>query len=116
MEVIRFAFYASKGILGDSILTKIFGHIRYNLFILACILGVAGESLSCIYYIQEIFMIVALSKTEPWKIRISNKWNFEFDFRYILCIFYIIYLGGFFCLYLRIWSQRAKFYRAQPVN
>jgi hypothetical protein len=49
IEVVRFGFYFSKAENPDSALSKIFGHLRYNVFIFAYILGVSGE-LIAIYY------------------------------------------------------------------
>jgi hypothetical protein len=49
IEVIRFGFYASKEILGDGFVASLFGHLRYNVFIFAYILGVAGENIACYF-------------------------------------------------------------------
>ena len=49
IEVIRFGFYFAKAQSPESGLSRLFGHLRYNVFIFAYILGVTGE-LFAIYY------------------------------------------------------------------
>jgi len=59
IEVIRFGFYASKAAFGDNALTNLFGHLRYNVFIFAYILGVAGENVAIYYTYQNLNAIEA---------------------------------------------------------
>ena len=81
IEVIRFGFYSSKEMFGDGAIANLFGHFRYNIFIFAYILGVAGENIACYYAYQEITRLDEAGQQVPWTIRMPNKWNFVFDFR-----------------------------------
>ena len=110
IEVIRFGFYSTKEMLGDGLITNFFGHLRYNVFIFAYILGVTGENIACYYVLQEINRLNDSGLPLPWTIRMPNKWNFVFDFRSFMYISPLMYLGGFPGLYLHMWAQRAKFY------
>jgi Protein tyrosine phosphatase-like protein, PTPLA len=49
IEVVRFGFYFTKAQNAESSISRFFGHLRYNVFIFAYILGVAGENFA-IYY------------------------------------------------------------------
>ena len=110
IEVVRFGFYSTKELFGEGPVANIFGHLRYNIFIFAYILGVTGENIACYYAYQEISRLDEAGKSMPWTIRMPNKWNFVFDFRWFLSLSPLMYLGGFPGLYLHMWSQRAKFY------
>ena len=81
IEVIRFGFYATKEILGDGFVANLFGHLRYNVFIFAYILGVAGENIACYFALQEMNRMERAGLPLPWTIRMPNTWNFVFDFR-----------------------------------
>ena len=112
IEVIRFGFYAVKQASpsGDSALAKIFGHLRYNVFIFAYVLGVAGENIAVYHAVGELNALDLAGARLPWTIRMPNKWNFVFDFKIFLMISPVFYLGGFPGLYIYMWRQRAKFY------
>jgi Protein tyrosine phosphatase-like protein, PTPLA len=118
IEVIRFGFYALKQVSsnGDSTLAKIFGHLRYNVFIFAYILGVSGENIAIYYGLGELNALEASGAKLPWTIRMPNKWNFVFDFKSFLLISPILYLGGFPGLYMHMWRQRARFYGSDKKN
>ena len=113
IEVIRFGFYAAKAAFGDNAITNFYGHLRYNVFIFAYILGVAGENFAIYYAYQNLNAIEAAGKKLPWTIRMPNEWNFVFDFKSFLSITPIMYLGGFPGLYMHMWRQRGKFYGQQ---
>ncbi len=49
IEVVRFGFYATKALVPTSSLARFFGHLRYNVFIFAYVLGVTGE-LIAVYF------------------------------------------------------------------
>ena len=114
IEVIRFGFYFTKNQMPDSGLSKVFGHLRYNVFIFAYILGVTGENVAIYYGYQEFVKEEAAGVFPPWTIRMPNAWNFAFEFRYLLLISPLLYLGGFPGLYMYMWNQRAKFYGNTP--
>ena len=112
IEVIRFGFYYSKADNADSGLSKLFGHLRYNVFIFAYILGVAGELITIYYGYQELVKADEAGRLPPWTVRMPNAWNFVFEFRSFLYVSPLMYLGGFPGLYMHMWAQRAKFYGA----
>ena len=107
VEVIRFGFYASKQSQA-TILSNFFGHLRYNVFIVAYILGVLGEILGIIFATRELNKL-ALSE-HPYTILMPNAWNFAFHFECFAIISPFLYLPGFPGLYMHMWRQRAKFY------
>ena len=49
IEVVRFGFYATKALVPTSSVARFFGHLRYNVFIFAYVLGVTGE-LIAVYF------------------------------------------------------------------
>jgi len=49
IEVVRFGFYFTKSSSPDGLLCLLLSHLRYNIFIFAYVLGVAGENFA-IYY------------------------------------------------------------------
>ncbi len=114
IEVIRFGFYASKALTGskdkESALTRLFGHLRYNVFIFAYVLGVLGELFGIFFAYHNLSVIEDHGGRLPWTVRMPNSVNFAFDFQTFLMISPLFYVGGFPGLYLHMWSQRAKFY------
>ena len=116
IEVIRFGFYFAKAQSPDSGLSRLFGHFRYNVFIFAYILGVAGENFAIYYGYQELVKIDESGVMPPWTIRMPNAWNFAFEFRTFMKISPLLYVGGFPGLYMHMWAQRAKFYGAKKVK
>ena len=77
----------------DFLLVKIFGHFRYNLFILAYPLGVIGEMIS-LYSSYHRLKGLAI-KDRPLTVHMPNKWNFVFDLESFIVILPVIYLIGF---------------------
>ncbi len=110
IEIIRFGFYFLKAVSPDSALSKVFGHLRYNVFIFAYILGVSGENLAIYYGYKQLVLNESLGILPFWTVRMPNAWNFAFELRYFLIISPLLYLGGFPGLYMHMWRQRAKFY------
>jgi hypothetical protein len=114
IEVIRFGYYFLKEVAPESMLCSIFGHLRYNVFIFAYILGVAGENIAIYYGYQELVKNEEDGIFPPWTIRMPNAWNFVFEFRNFLQLSPFMYLGGFPGLYMHMWRQRARFYGNSP--
>lgn len=106
IEVVRFGFYATKA-LKSGPLERVFGHLRYNTFIFAYVLGVTGELVALYFGYQKIAALPSHFLT----IHMPNKWNFVFDFVTFLQIAPFIYAAGFPGLYMHMWSQRARFYK-----
>lgn len=110
IEVVRFGFYFSKAQSPDSFLSRVFGHLRYNIFLFAYILGVAGENFTIYYAYEELAKIDDSGLLPPWTVRMPNAFNFAFDFRGFIKISPLMYLGGFPGLYMHMLAQRKKFY------
>ena len=114
-EVIRFGLYFMKPLVSDDfIVAKIFGHFRYNLFILAYPLGVTGEMISL--YFSYIQLKQTPINKRPLTIHMPNQWNFVFDLESFIFILPVIYLIGFPQLYIHMIRQRARFYSGGSVQ
>ena len=107
IEVVRFGFYATKALPSSGFVGEVFGHLRYNTFIFAYVLGVSGEMVALYFGYQNI----AALENPPLTIHMPNKWNFVFDLVTFLKIAPFIYAAGFPGLYMHMWSQRARFYK-----
>lgn len=105
IEVVRFGFYAAKAFGG--FIGEVFGHLRYNTFIFAYVLGVSGELAALYFGYKEI----AAMDSPPLTVLMPNRWNFVFDFVAFLKVSPFIYAAGFPGLYMHMWSQRARFYK-----
>jgi very-long-chain (3R)-3-hydroxyacyl-CoA dehydratase len=108
IESIRFPFYILKQFpsLDKSFLSNILGHLRYNAFIIVYITGVAGELLA----IKEAFFNVRENDVKPYTVNMPNKYNFSFEFEYLLMILPLVYTFVFPQLYMMMCRHRTRFY------
>ena len=103
IEVARFGFYAIKaGGDPNGLLADIFGHLRYNLFIFAYVLGVTGECIS-IYYTLQVLQGLSYGD-KPLTVWMPNRFNFVFDLEGFLKMSPFLYLGIFPMLYMHMWG------------
>lgn len=107
IECIRFAYYMTRGMPK---VNRLLGVLRYNVFIIAYILGVSGELIG-IYWVY--FNIEKMPVSErPLTYLMPNAWNFAIDIlpliKYVVPLLYILLFPQ---LYTHMWAQRARFYQ-----
>ena len=112
IEVVRFGFYTTKAFSKDgskNTVADIFGHLRYNIFIFAYILGVSGELIAIFFGYQELAKLPY--EQRPLTVYMPNKVNFVFDLQAFLFLSPIFYALAFPGLYMHMWTQRGRFYK-----
>jgi len=98
-EIIRYSYYVFG--LFDNI-PYILMWLRYSLFVFLYPLGVTGE----LWTIYDSLGPVAADKI--LSIAMPNKYNFVFNFYYVLCGLFFVYAFYFPKLYFHMFAQRKK--------
>jgi len=98
-EMIRYSYY-SFTLLGY--LPSVLNYLRYTLFIVLYPIGVTGELL-CIYRALPI-----VKETDLFSLHLPNKWNFSFEYYYVLLGTFPLYVLLFPQLYFHMFKQRSK--------
>lgn len=98
-EMIRYSYY-SFTLLGY--LPSVLNYLRYTLFIVLYPIGVTGELL-CIYRALPIVW-----ETDLFSLHLPNKWNFSFEYYFVLVGTFPLYVLLFPQLYFHMFKQRGK--------
>ena len=108
VETTRYPYYILKLLGGEnSSIGLIFGHLRYNLFLIFYPMGAFGDLMTGIYACDN------MRKEGTLTLKMPNNYNFGFDFPSImLYVVPLIYLVGFPSNYGLLLSQRKKFYQS----
>merc|ERR1712226_1695275 len=104
-EMIRYSYY-SFTLLGY--LPSVLNYLRYTLFIVLYPIGVTGELL-CIYRALPI-----VKETDLFSLHLPNKWNFSFEYYYVLFGTFPLYVVLFPQLYFHMFKQRGKALGSKP--
>ena len=107
VEMIRYPFYISK-ILGleATLVGKILGHLRYNLFIFFYPVGAFADG--CVLY----WSLETIQTNGFYNYHMPNTMNFGFDYIYfIYMVVFPVYIFGFPINYNVLFAGRAKFYK-----
>jgi hypothetical protein len=98
----RYFYYFLKMNEDKSILAKIFGNLRYNLFLIAYPIGALGEAI-ILWNSKEY---IRSAEPKHFSIAMPNKYNFAFDMEYFINITPLLYLTGFPNNYIYMLNQR----------
>jgi len=104
-EMIRYSYYSFL-LLGH--LPRVLNYLRYTLFIVLYPIGVTGELL-CIYRALPIVW-----ETDLFSLHLPNKWNFSFEYYFILIGTFPLYVLLFPQLYFHMFKQRGKALGTKP--
>lgn len=117
-EVTRFTLYALKNAGVDmtfNTFADLVSHARYNFFIVLYPVGITGELLCC-FKTWQYFKNLPQGAERPWwsSYPLPNRYNFSFNYEdaifWIIPTLYILFFPG---LYMHMWGQRAKHYKAR---
>lgn len=98
-EIIRYLFYALKLCNHEPYVLK---WLRYSLFIVFYVVGVACE------ITLLIFKLPYIRENRPWSVDMPNMYNWAFDSYYFTILVILSYVPLWPPLYIHMWKQRGK--------
>ncbi|CAH2099944.1 unnamed protein product [Euphydryas editha] len=98
-EIIRYAYYAFNLL---NVVPQLLLFLRYSTFLVLYPLGITGELLCMYHSLDEIH------EKQLYTISMPNKWNFIFNYYYILIFYMFLYIPLFPYLFGHMLKQRRK--------